>query len=60
MITAFTDALDALFNLQRALDASLTSDWLGHTTTSRGPYPRLPRFFRHGTAVALMSPAAEQ
>ena len=23
-------------------------------------YPRLPRFFRHRTAVALMSPAAEQ
>ena len=23
-------------------------------------YPRLPKFFRHRTAVALMSPAAEQ
>ena len=23
-------------------------------------YPRLPRFFRHRTAVALLSPAAEQ
>jgi hypothetical protein len=28
MITAFVDPFEAMFNLQRALDARLTSDWL--------------------------------
>jgi HSP20 family protein len=39
MITTFADPFDVLFNLQRALDAQLTSEWLRDSTTSRGPFP---------------------
>jgi HSP20 family protein len=39
MIMAFDDPFDTLFNLQRALEARLTSDWLRDLTTSQGPFP---------------------
>jgi HSP20 family protein len=39
MITRFSDPFEALLNMQRALDRSRLSDWLGHTTTSHGSYP---------------------
>ena len=44
MVTAFVDPFDALFNLQRALEARLTSDWLQDQTTSQGPFPPINVF----------------
>ena len=54
MITAFSNPFDALFNLQRALDARLTSDWLRDTTTSRGPYPPINVFQQDDNFVAII------
>jgi HSP20 family protein len=54
MITAFSDPFDALFNLQRALDARLSSDWLRDTTTSRGPYPPINVFQQDGNFVVII------
>ncbi len=34
MITLFADPFDTLFNLQRALEGRLESDWLEDLTTS--------------------------
>jgi HSP20 family protein len=39
MMARFSDPFEALLNMQRALDRSKLSDWLGHTTTSHGSYP---------------------
>jgi HSP20 family protein len=39
MIATFADPFDALFNLQRALEGRLASEWLHDQTTSQGPYP---------------------
>jgi len=44
MITAFADPFDALLNLQRELEARMTSDWLQDRTTSRGPFPPINVF----------------
>jgi hypothetical protein len=34
-----SDPFEALFNLQRALDAFRQSDWLEQSTTGTGAYP---------------------
>jgi HSP20 family protein len=39
MVTRYSDPFEALLNIQRALDRSRLSDWIGHTTTSHGSYP---------------------
>ena len=39
MITRFADPFEALLNMQRALDRSRLSDWIGHSTSSHGSYP---------------------
>jgi HSP20 family protein len=44
MITAFVDPFEALFSLQRALEARLASDWLQDQTTSQGPFPPINVF----------------
>ena len=54
MITAFSDPFEALFNLQRALDAHLASDWLRDTTTSKGPYPPINVFQQDDSFVAIV------
>ncbi|HEY7297029.1 MAG TPA: Hsp20/alpha crystallin family protein [Xanthobacteraceae bacterium] len=54
MITAFADPFDALFNLQRALDASLASDWLQDMTTSRGPFPPINVFQQGDDILAII------
>jgi HSP20 family protein len=54
MLTAFSDPFDALFNLQRALDARLTSDWLRDSTTSRGPYPPINVFQQNDDFVVII------
>jgi hypothetical protein len=55
MITRASDPFDGLFNLQRALDAHLSSDWLRHTTTSRGPLPPINVFQQGDDILAISS-----
>jgi HSP20 family protein len=50
MITTFADPFDALFNLQRALEGRLSSDWLEGQTTSQGPFPPI-NVFRQGDEI---------
>ncbi len=47
MARLFTDPFEALFNLQRSLDASRTSDWLARGPSGTGSYPPL-NIFRQG------------
>ncbi len=54
MITAFVDPFEALFNLQRALDARLASDWLQRQTTSEGPFPPINVFQQSGDLLAII------
>jgi HSP20 family protein len=50
MVTAF----DELFNLQRALEARLTSDWLHDLTTSPGPFPPVNIFQQGNDVLAII------
>ena len=54
MITAFVDPFEALFNLQRALEARLASDWLQDQTTSVGPFPPINVFQQEGDLLAII------
>jgi HSP20 family protein len=54
MITLFADPFDALFNLQRALDAQLQSEWLRDATTSRGPFPPINVFQQGENILAII------
>jgi HSP20 family protein len=54
MITAFGDTFDTLFNLQRALEARLASDWLQGSTTSRGPFPPINAFQQGENILAIV------
>jgi HSP20 family protein len=54
MITAFTDPFDALLSLQREVESRFASDWLGDTTTSRGPFPPINVFQQGDEILALM------
>jgi HSP20 family protein len=54
MITAFVEPFEALFNLQRALEARLASDWLQDQTTSQGPFPPINVFQQGGDLLAII------
>jgi HSP20 family protein len=54
MIRAFADPFDALFNLQKALDAHLASDWLRDRTTSQGPFPPINVFQQGSDILAII------
>jgi HSP20 family protein len=54
MITFFSDPLDALFNLQRSLDAQLASEWLRDATSSRGPFPPINVFQQEDNILAII------
>jgi HSP20 family protein len=54
MVTGFADPFDALFNLQRALEARTSSDWLQNQTTSQGPFPPINVFQRGGDILAII------
>ena len=54
MITTFADPFDALFNLQRALEGRLASDWLHGQTTSRGPFPPINVFQQGDDILAII------
>jgi HSP20 family protein len=46
--------LDALFDLQRALDARLDSDWLRGTTAGTGAFPPINVFQQGDNLVAIL------
>lgn len=54
MVTVFADPFDALFNLQRALDARVESDWLQNQTAGQGPFPPINVFQQGADIVAIV------
>jgi HSP20 family protein len=46
--------LDALFDLQRALESRLDSDWLGSTTAGTGAFPPINVFQQGDNLVAIL------
>jgi HSP20 family protein len=54
MITAFADPFDALFNLQRALEARTGSEWLQNQTASQGPFPPINVFAQGDDVLAII------
>jgi HSP20 family protein len=54
MVTTFADPFDALLTLQQALEAQLTSDWLGDSTTSRGAFPPINVFQQGEDLLAII------
>jgi HSP20 family protein len=54
MFATFTDPFDALFNLQRALDGRLLSDWLNEQTTGGGPFPPINVFQQGDDILAII------
>ena len=54
MMRTFADPFDVLFNLQRALDARLESEWLRGATTGRGAYPPINVFQQGDDLVAIL------
>jgi HSP20 family protein len=48
------DPLDALFDFQRALEASLESDWLRGDTTGAGAFPPINVFQQGDSLVAVL------
>jgi HSP20 family protein len=54
MIKMLSDPFDALFSLQRALDARLASEWLHDATTSRGPFPPINVFQQGDDILAII------
>jgi HSP20 family protein len=54
MITVFTDPFDTLFNLQRALEARIASDWLQDRTASLGPFPPINVFQQGDDILAII------
>jgi len=54
MIATFVDPFDTLFNLQRALEGRLESDWLRDQTTSQGPFPPINVFQQGEDLLAII------
>jgi HSP20 family protein len=54
MITAYADPFDALFNLQRELEARIASEWLQNQTASQGPFPPINVFQQGDDILAII------
>ena len=54
MVTLSANPFDALFNLQRALEARTESDWLQGQTASQGPFPPINVFQQGDDIVAII------
>lgn len=54
MAFTYSDPFDALFTLQRALDAHLASDWLGTSTAGAGGFPPINVFQKGDDFVAVI------
>lgn len=53
-MATFVDPFEALFNIQRALEARLASDWLQDQTTSQGPFPPINVFQQDADLLAII------
>jgi HSP20 family protein len=54
MVTAFADPFETLFNLQRALEARIASDWLQDRTASQSPFPPINVFQQGDDILAII------
>jgi HSP20 family protein len=54
MMTRFSDPFEALFAIQRALDARRASDWMGTSTTGIGSFPPINIFQQGEDFVAIV------
>jgi HSP20 family protein len=54
MFTNFNDPFEALFAIQRALDARKASDWMGSRTTGMGTFPPINIFQQNDGLVAIV------
>jgi HSP20 family protein len=54
MMTNFSDPFEALFAIQRALDARKASDWMGSRTTGLGSFPPINIFQQGDDFVAIV------
>jgi HSP20 family protein len=54
MITSFNDPFEALFELQRALESRLGSEWMGGGTAGGGSYPPINIFEQGDDFVAVI------
>jgi HSP20 family protein len=54
MVTISRDPFDALFNLQRALEARTESNWLQNQTAGQGPFPPINVFQQGDDIVAIV------
>jgi len=54
MITGYSDPLDVLLNLQRALEAQTGSTWLQNQTASAGPFPPINVFQQGDDVLAIV------
>jgi HSP20 family protein len=54
MMTDFSDPFEALFAIQRALDARKASDWMGSRTTGLGSFPPINIFQQGDDFVAIV------
>src|ERR1700755_949307 len=54
MITGYSDPLDVLLSLQRALAAQTGSGWLQNQTASQGPFPPINVFQQGDNILAII------
>src|ERR1700755_1508518 len=54
MFAGFSDPIEALLALQRALDARVASDWMGRGTAAIGSFPPINIFQKDGALVAVV------
>jgi len=54
MFASFSDPFEALFALQRALDARIASDWMGRGTAAIGSFPPINIFQKGEDFVAVV------
>ena len=54
MMANYNDPFEALFALQRALDARRDSDWMGESTAGIGSYPPINIFQKDDDFVAVV------
>ena len=54
MTVSFNDPFDALFALQRALDARAGSEWIGRGTAAGGSYPPVNIFQQGDDFIAVL------
>ena len=54
MSLSFNDPFDALFALQRALEARVDSEWIGHGTAAGGSYPPVNIFQQGDDLIAVL------